>query len=169
MKEIQLNQGLITLIDDEDYEKFAHLKWQASKHRYTWYVKYRYQHNKEITHISLHRVIMNAPKGIEVDHVDGNGLDNRKKNLRLATHIENHHNQKPQQSCSSQYKGVSLDKHSNKWTARISNNGISHFLGRFQLEEEAALAYNEAAMKYHQEFAYLNILPRSSNGKTESC
>jgi len=106
--------------------------------------------------VRLHRLIMNAPDDVEVDHADGNRLDIRKKNLRVATHAENQRNTGKPITNTSGYKGVSWRKANNKWTAYIGVDGKPVWLGYFSNKKDAAMAYNEAAIKYYGEFARLN-------------
>lgn len=105
----------------------------------------------------LHRVIMNAPAGMEVDHIDGDGLNCRRYNLRICTRSQNRMNQRvritPKLSI---YKGVTFDKSRDKWCARIKYFGVTRNLGRFEHETDAAIAYNVAASKTFGEFARLN-------------
>ena len=101
---------------------------------------------------------MRAPRGLLVDHRNGDGLDNRRDNLRLATHSENMMNRpKIKSPTTSRFVGVYFDKARRLWVARIHLNGKCIWLGRFATEIEAAKAYDEAAKKYHGEFARLNF------------
>lgn len=154
MKEIQLTQGKITLVDDEDYERVSQYKWFAHKENIRFYAWGRI--NKKI--IKLHRFIMNIhnPK-ILVDHINGNGLDNRKENLRFCSASQNNFNRKPIKNISG-YKGVRKELKSKNWSARIYMNYKEKYLGSFITKEDAAKAYNEAAIKYFGEFANLNII-----------
>jgi hypothetical protein len=100
---------------------------------------------------------MDAPKGLLVDHRNLNGLDNRRSNLRLATHGENNQNKRKRKGASSRYIGVSFEKRIKKWSARIMYKGKAIWLGNFKNEIDAALAYDKAARKYYGEFARLNF------------
>lgn len=107
----------------------------------------------------MHRVIMGAPKGIEVDHRDGNGLNNCISNLRLCDRPSNSKNCKKRSvHTSSIYKGVSWHKSHKQWRALIHVDGRILYLGYYLTEIDAAKAYNEASLKYHGEFSRLNIL-----------
>jgi len=105
----------------------------------------------------MHREMMNAPAGMLVDHRNGDNLDNRRSNLRLATPTENSCNRRKKTGGSSRYKGVTFNRRSGKWFARIRIHGKCIFLGTFESEVEAARAYDAAAKKYHGEFACLNF------------
>jgi hypothetical protein len=104
----------------------------------------------------MHRVILNAPKGMEVDHINRDGLDNRKVNLRLATTTQNVCN-RYWRSKTSKYKGVHFDKSCGKYRTEITLNRKRIHVGKYDSEIEAAKAYDNAAKKYHGEFAYLNF------------
>lgn len=112
------------------------------------------RHNKE--HVFMHRFIMMAPEGLEVDHINGNRLDNRECNLRIVTPSKNQYNRRMQRNNKTGYKGVSFDRSRGKFMASISANGKQINLGRFKTAEEAARAYNQAALELHGEYAFLN-------------
>lgn len=110
-------------------------------------------------HVYLHRLIAGARKGEVVDHINGNSLDNRKANLRICTKAENSRNRKLGPTNKSGFKGVSWEAHTGKWRAKIGTDHKQITIGRFDTKEDAARAYNEAAIKYHGPFARLNQIP----------
>jgi hypothetical protein len=144
-----------TLVDADDYEELNRHYWQLfEKERGGRYVV-RLDGRKII---SMHRVIVKAPKGKVVDHIDGDGVNNTKKNLRIASIGQNNMNcRKTNRPTSSKYKGVCWYSKRKKWQARISYDGKSKFLGHFNSEQDAARAYDEAAKKHHGKFAGLNF------------
>lgn len=155
-KEIPLTQGQVALVDNEDYEWLMQWKWFAHRTHGGW-VAGRNSEKKCGKQIWMHRLIINAPNGLQVDHKDGNGLNNTRVNLRLATHSQNQHNRGKSRINKSGYKGVSWDKSKGKWYATIYINSKQINLGRYQTPEMAAIAYDEAARKYHGEFAKTNF------------
>ena len=104
----------------------------------------------------LHRLVMDAPKKVQVDHIDGNKLDCRRTNLRLCTHAGNMRNCRMRKNNTSGRKGVSWHRKSGKWQAQIRVNGKLIHIGLFEFPDEAATAYDQAAMKLHGEFALTN-------------
>lgn len=171
MKEIQLTQGKVALVDDEDFEYLNQFKWHAHKSRSTYYAKgYDKNTNKKII---MHRHILGLTNSkIFGDHKDGDGLNNQRTNIRIATPSQNQKNKKP--SGISKYIGVSFHTSKSKyfskkeniikeysntgWMASITINGKFTYLGKFDSEIEAAKEYNKAAEKHHGEFARLNII-----------
>ena len=165
MKEIPLTKGQVARVDDEDFEYLSQFNWNAHEEGKTCYA-YRGIANgkKRRTNIKMHREIMKVTKGIEVDHVDGDGLNNCRSNLRLCTHQQNHFNTSSRRNSSSKYKGVIWDKSRGKWQAKIKHGGKTVHLGRFASEDTAATAYNRAAMEFYGEFARLNIIEEALCG-----
>lgn len=137
-------------IDDDDAHLVTPFKWTYSS---TGYAR-RICAGKNV---SMHRVIMGSPKDLCVDHINGNTLDNRKSNLRTCTKMENCRNQKTKGS-SSKYKGVSVQSSRGKWQVKIRSMHKTIFVGRFDDEREAALAYDKAAILYHGQYAKTNAM-----------
>jgi hypothetical protein len=156
MKEIKLHNGMITRVSDDDFEQVNRFKWSARKNGNTWYVLRR-DHSVSGDHrLGMHRQIMSAGTGQIVDHIDGDGLNNQRENLRFCTKAENAKNRKAWGR--SRYLGVAWFKRDSKWRAQIFQNKIHKHLGYFDIEEDAAIAYNEAAKRIHGEFARLNTV-----------
>lgn len=146
--QLTLTKGHIAIVDDDVYEWACKMKW---------YYNLGYAASKPRSGIVyLHRLIMNSPKDLQIDHINGNRLDNRKENLRVCTKSQNAMNSKLARTNTSGYKGVNWDKRYNKWRARIKLNKKEKHLGFFNNKEDAAKAYNEAAIKYFGEFARIN-------------
>jgi hypothetical protein len=167
MKKIKLSQTgkykgkYAAIVDDEDYEYLNQWKWFIVKSRNTYYARRNIKDkNGKILVLNMHRVIMNASKLMQVDHFDHNGLNNQKHNLKLCTNSENQMNREGWGK--KRYKGVSVKisyykgKEYAQIRARITVSGKNIHLGNFNTEAEAALAYNNAALKYHKQFARLN-------------
>lgn len=153
---LPLSKGLFALIDKSDVGRLSHWLWSAMVRRapYTPYAMRRQMYKT----IYLHRFVVDAPDGMDVDHINGNGIDCRKSNLRVCTHAENQRNYtKTVKPTSSKFKGVSLDNNRNLWCAKLKDHGQSIDLGRFASEEDAAKVYDEAARRHFGEFAKLNF------------
>lgn len=160
MKTIQLTQGQVALVDDEDYEILSQLKWSAHKQKNNYYAIsscYCYL-TKKRHHLIMHRVIMGCKKGKEIDHIDHNGLNNQKCNLRFATRSQNQQNRRPTNKSLSAYKGVCWNKKVNKWQADITLSGKLIRIGFYDTEIKAAQAYNEKAKELFGEYAYINTI-----------
>lgn len=158
MIEVPLTKGKVALIDDED-AWITQWKWHYSNHRGGRAQRcIRTDGNKKI--IYMHRVILNAPDDLQVDHINHDRLDNRKANLRLCTNSQNNMNRTKLGGCSSKYKGAYRAKRlrGNIWQSQIKLNGKSKNLGYFSSEEAAARAYNQAAQEHFGEYAMLNRL-----------
>ena len=156
MKEIQLSQGKVALVDDEEFESLNQYKWHAQKNRNIFYAV----RNKGVAGkraIQYMHVVIMGRKG--VDHIDRNGLNNQRNNLRFCTQSENCMNRSKGENCTSIYKGVCFHKQHKKWITKIHINGQDIHLGLFNTEVEAAKAYNAKAIELFLEFANLNIIP----------
>jgi hypothetical protein len=157
MKEIQLTQGKVALVDDEDFEYLKQFKWYANNLKGKFYAVRSEWINKEYKGcLLMHRVIMNPTKGLVVDHINGDTLNNQKNNLRNCTHADNIKNQKLSISNKTGFRGVSWHKNNKVYESRIRSNNISYHIGSFNNPIDAAKAYNECAIKFHGEFANLN-------------
>jgi hypothetical protein len=149
---IPLTQGKTATVDKEDFEFLSQWDWSAIKGRNTFYA-IRSAHD-ESKPIYMHREILSA---FRVDHADGDGLNNRRLNLRDSDCSQNAWNQKKKSNNTSGFKGVTWDKNREKWITHIGFHRKMYFLGRFSTAEEAARAYDEAARRLYGEFARLNF------------
>jgi hypothetical protein len=164
--EIPLTQGKVTIIDAQDAERVLRYKWHAErrhgpKSRTFYAVTTIRKENGKQTGLSMHRFILQLPpRTPHVDHRNGDGLDNRRENLRLATPAQNNRNVKISQLNTSGFKGVSWRKRDHRWRAQIQFNGHVKHLGHFQIKEEAAAIYDKAARELFGEFARPNGIPQ---------
>jgi hypothetical protein len=150
MKKIELAKGYFAFLDDDDYEKLSKYCWYLGGNGHGGlYVARKTQG----TTIYMHREILGSPDSL-IDHINRNGLDNRKSNLRLCTRSQNLYNRCKTVKNKCGYKGVR--KIYKGWQANIWLNGKQIYLGHYSTAKDAAIAYNEAAKKYHGEFALLN-------------
>lgn len=174
MKQIQLTQGQVALVDDEDFEFLSQRKWHAAKWKHGFYARSHngWTNGKQNKLSKMHRVVMKIDDpAIFIDHIDGNTLNNQKSNLRKCSPAENQKNQFSRKG-KSNYLGVNVQESKRKLASgepvvykyyrseiRVNTKGI--FLGQFPFtpegEKEAAKTYDEAAKKYHGEFANLNF------------
>jgi hypothetical protein len=162
VREIPLSKGYIALIDECDFERVAQYKWTVVlgygdvRNRTPYAYRADRSTGKQVN-ILLHRFILNAPKGMRVDHKDLNGLNCTRKNLRLCTASQNQHNRDKQANNTSGYKGVSSSGvKAGRFRAVIRVNDRTRHLGVFDTALEAARCYDEAAARLHGEFAKLN-------------
>lgn len=150
MKQIPLTKGYVALVDDEDFEYLSKFKWTVKIGRRTVYAVRHLE-------IPMHRVVIQVDDDKVVDHINRDGLDNRKKNLRTCTHLENRRNSTGKIGGTSKYKGVTWNKQHKKWKARVHINRKEIFLGYFKNEEDAAKAYDIKAKEMFGEYAFLNF------------
>lgn len=162
-REIVLPSGHIVLVDAEDHGHLTKWKWQWMGN----YAARRIWNRKEGHELCyMHRFIMVPSEEMSVDHINGNRLDNRKSNLRICTFSQNMMNRGANKTKdrTSGYKGVCWHKRDKKWRAQITKEKEKIFLGYFKSEEDAARAYNEAALRMHGEFAFINHITTGGEG-----
>jgi hypothetical protein len=161
-RRIRLTQGKFAIVDPGDYDKLAKYKWFAVRSERGYYAvrmtKAKKGSGVKQKGVRMHRAIVGVPEGKIIDHIDHNGLDNRRANLRVATRRQNTWNKRKQRGkCSSKYKGVTWLKSEARWQARISCKGRSIFIGYFDDEKAAARAYDAKAAELFGEYAALNF------------
>lgn len=156
MKELPLTKGFVTIVDDEDYGAVSARKWHACVRSNSVYAAtaVRKENGKQ-TLLYLHRFLL--PGTVQVDHRDGNGLNNSRQNLRDADSSRNHQGfQTRSTELTSRFRGVC--RAGSRWQAQIRVSGVRKYLGRFLSEKQAAIQYNKAAKEFFGDFASLNIL-----------
>ena len=170
MKHIKLTQGKIALVSNVDYEWLIQYAWHYRKSgrtngrngyaEHSVFDKKYYKKTGKSRHqnIFMHNLIMHPEPHLQVDHINRNGLDNQRKNLRLGTPSQNYANFPKKKNTKSKYRGVSFLKRINgkQWQASTTVNGIGMYIGIYKTEKEAALAYNKIAKKFFGNFAQLN-------------
>lgn len=160
MKEIQLTHGKVAIVDDDDFSELSKFKWRTQKGYKTLYAVRWGRDNGSQHMVFMHRVILNAPDGMEVDHKDGNGLNNMRENIRVASHAQNQANMSKHVDNKSGYKGVAWHRQNGKWRAEIRVKDQRIHLGLFDDPSDAACAYDDAAREMLGEFARLNFPER---------
>ena len=159
MKEIPLSKGFVAIVDDEDFEELSRYKWHVllcRKSNSAYANRSEQVAQKKWRKVQMHRQILNAEKGVQVDHINGDGLDNRRSNLRLCTQEQNLANRRPMKGGSSKYKGVCWVTRLGKWVAQCTWDNKVHYLGAFDEEKEVAEAYDEALKQHRGKFALTN-------------
>jgi hypothetical protein len=156
-RRIPLGEGEWTILDAEDYYRLNNFKWFLTGRLHKFYAARTIKIDGRTKITRMHRDIMNPPDNLVVDHINSDGLDNRRQNLRLATKSQNGCNSRKRKNTSSIYIGVHLRKKQNLWETDIRHNGKRIWLGSFKNEIDAARARDRAAIKYHGEFARLNF------------
>jgi AP2 domain len=157
MKEILLTQGKVALVDDGDYEWLNQWKWCAQLSGHTYYAIRTDCSGDRRRLIRMHRLIMGEPPGLDVHHVDDDGLHDYRANLLIVTRSQHKSIGRKRRGCSSIYKGISWNKGAKRWEARIKHLGVYLYLGLFDTEEAAARAYDKAARELRGERARLNF------------
>jgi len=164
-RRIRMAQPRYAKVDPADYKRLRKYEWVAEKKgTNSFYARRRAPggKGKKWKLISLHQEIIKAPPGMVIDHINHDGMDNRRANLRAATHSQNLYNRKKRSGATqSKYKGIYWRKKTGRWEVRIMFEKKAIHLGRFRSEIDAARAYDRGAMKYHGEFACLNF-PQSA-------
>lgn len=147
--------GKRAIVDDEDYEWLKQWHWSINAYGYAYHLDYSNgKHNSKF--FLMHRLILNAPKGKQVDHIDGNRLNNTRGNIRIATRKQNLLNRGKTIKNKSGFKGVYWDSRQKRWNANLNYNGKSIYLGCSKHVLEAAYIVNKAISKHHKKFAHLN-------------
>lgn len=157
MQEIKLSKGLVAIVDDDDFERVSKYAWHASESTKNGHIYAKAFIGK--IHCYLHRFILGVTdRSIIVDHRDRDTLNNQKDNLRTCTRAQNRSNSNMNRNKKMHYRGVARD--GRKFVSFITVDKKRKYLGRFENQIVAALAYNEAAVKYYGEFAVLNTIKR---------
>jgi hypothetical protein len=162
MKEIPLTQGKVALVDDSDYERVSVLMWRAQWDGHNWYARHGKPRRGPVGLVFMHRFILGLTSGDQdVDHINGNGLDNRRNNLRIATQKQNSRNRRIPITNRTGFKGVQVNRYCKRtqmpYLATIKVNGKRIWMGPFATAEEAAHAYDAKARELFGEFARCNF------------
>lgn len=147
---VPLTKGRVATLDEADLRHIHGMAWTAQEMGRSCYAVHAKTRGLRFL---MHRLILGAPEGVEVDHVDGDGLNNRRHNLRLATRRENGSNRRLNVNNKSGYRGVCFRENTQRWQAQIKVAGRTIYLGQFATSDEAGAAYAEAAAHYHGQFA----------------
>lgn len=150
MKEIKLTQGKVALVDDADFERMNSVKWFASKIRHVFYAHTKVNENGKRRNQSMHKALTGYN---QTDHIDGNGLNNQRSNLRECSNSENAQNARISLRNNSGTKGVCWDPVSRKWLAQIRLNRRRYFVGRYASIDKASKAIQARRRELHGEFA----------------
>jgi hypothetical protein len=161
-RRIPLTRGKFAIVDPQHYDRLNQYTWHVTKNGNTFYAKRnpRVGRKSRAPSIYMHRCIIEIPPGLLIDHINYNGLDNREANIRPATRTQNNrHSKRTANPGTSKFKGVSSYSREKRWVVKIHADGKTYKIGYFKDEIEAAKAYDQAARKYHGEFAALNFPP----------
>lgn len=164
MKKVPVgSKGLFAMVDDSDMKRISKFKWYPMKGKNTIYAGRSFKRDGKQNSISMHRAIIGLKNGDprQVDHADGNGLNNQRRNIETCTFSQNNHRRRrfKRQGLKSKYQGV--QPHRGKWQAQISHNNKFIYIGRFTSEIDAARAYNKMAKKLFKRFAFQNRIPNN--------
>lgn len=157
MKTIPLTRGYFAKVDDEDYMELAKARWYADIKGNGVYAKRRVSVDGRSRIVGMHRFLMGYPVGLQVDHINGDTLDNRKSNLRVCTNSENSRNRNKSSSNKSGYKGVYWSKQKNKWSVEVIKDYKKHYGGSFDNLKDAVISYNNLSAKLFGEFFRPNV------------
>lgn len=143
MADVTLSTGQVAIVDEADLERLRPYRWHGEQWRSdgSWYAATYHRHGR----ITMHRLLLDARPGEIIDHINGNGLDNRRSNLRLCSHDQNMHNVHQPSRSKHGYFGVKFDARCGKWIAGIKANNRTRYLGAYDSPEQAAAAYDGAS------------------------
>jgi HNH endonuclease len=159
MRRVRLTQGKYALVDDQDYSLVSQFKWQLAKRGKREYASRRVRLGDLVTKEYMHRLLARAPDGMDVDHINLNGLDNRRKNLRLATRSQNMFNTQKHIDNKSGHKGVYFVERVKKYVVYLTIKGKRHHLGYFPTFKEAVKSQQQGARRLQGNFAPLPTPP----------
>lgn len=155
--EIRVGSDRVAKVDANDFPLVAGRTWFTCTNDQCTYAGSNVLNGEKTATVMMHRLIAVAGRESEVDHENGDGLDNRRFNLRICTHAENMRNRRKHKPASSRFKGVWFDKRHGKWTSEIKVGGKKIYGGRFRVEEDAAKRYDELSLEHHGEFGRRNF------------
>jgi hypothetical protein len=159
MKELKLTKGYVAIVDDEDFEIVSQWHWSATKCCDKVYARRTQRYGNKKVQVYLHRYLMNihlCDKTVFCDHKDRDTMNNQKSNLRVCTAAENQRNKTKKRNGMHKYMGVSANH--KRFSASLSLNGKRVYIGTYDTQEEAAIAYNKKKIEVHGDFVNLNVL-----------
>ena len=158
---IELSQGMLAFVDEEDYERLSRHEWFVQEQKNgDYYAVRKEQHGGKVTKIYMHREILDAQPGEDVDHLHFQTLDNRKSEIRLCTRSQNCQHARLRAESKTGYKGVRYSRNKVGFQAFITKNGKRRYLGSFRDAIAAAAAYDFAALQLFGQFAFTNAMMR---------